>query len=69
MVDTVELVTAPVGPLAESLDLLDSFDLDIVAVVLDVIDEFATMTLVVMEFTLPFVNVLEVLSLGGFICC
>lgn len=60
MVDTVELVT---GLLAGNL--LDSIDLDIVAVVLDVIEELATMTLVVMEFTLPFVIRLVVPSLAS----
>ena len=56
IVETVELVTGLCRP-EEALEDLEirSFDFEMVAVVLEVMEELATMTLVVMEFTLPFV--------------
>lgn len=49
IVETVELVTG----LGSFKDLEASFEFDMVAVVLDLMEEFATMTLVVMELILP----------------
>ena len=54
IVETVELVTGLCTPeeLFEDREI-KSLDFEMVAVVLEVMEEFATMTLVVMEFILP----------------